>query len=66
MTVAMQVGKGTLYVNAVNKDNKAIPFALVTVYSTLTNGKIGASYTDANGSFSIETKADKEVYVSAA
>src|SRR3989338_8890051 len=66
VTVAMQVGKGTLYVNAVNKDNKAIPFALVTVYSTLTNGKIGASYTDANGSFSIETKADKEVYVSAA
>ncbi len=64
-TVTMQVGNGTLMVYAVNQDNEPIPFTMVDVYSTLTGGKIGSSFTDANGVLSIETKADKEIYVRA-
>jgi len=63
LTVTMTIATGSVKVNVRDKEGGAIPFAVVNIYNSLNNEIIGSDYTDANGVYTLDTKADKKVYV---
>ncbi|MFH1224881.1 MAG: carboxypeptidase-like regulatory domain-containing protein [Candidatus Diapherotrites archaeon] len=63
LTVAMQIGQGVIRARITDKYGEPVPFAGVDVRNAADGGEIGASLGDANGIFTIETKADKRVYL---
>lgn len=63
LTVAMQIGQGVIRARITDKYGEPIPFAGVEVRNAADEKEIGTSLGDANGIFTIETKADKRVYL---
>lgn len=63
LTVTMIVPSGVIKAIIRDKDNAPIAFALVTVFDNRTDEVLGQSIGDANGEFSLESKADKKVYL---
>lgn len=62
-TVVMEIGSGTIQINATDQYKKPIERPVITVYDSITGKQLGSAYGDTNGQYTLETKADKKVYV---
>lgn len=63
LTVKMDVGKSTVRVQVRGKEGVAVPFAKVSVFDSATNRTLaGPEFTDSNGIFETEMKANTRVY----
>lgn len=63
LTVTVSIPSASIRTNVTDFEGKPFPYALVAVYDYLDNTKLASDYTDENGAFKAESKADKRVYV---
>ena len=63
LTVSMEIPNGIVRALIVDKEGRGIAFPIVTVFDARTNEVIGSRQGEADGTFELETKADKRVYL---
>ncbi len=63
LTVTMEIPDGTIEARVMDKDERPISFAIVSIYDAFNEELIGSDFTDGNGVYSLDTKADKSVYL---
>jgi hypothetical protein len=65
LTAIMQIDEGTVEVHVVDEEGDPVNFARVAVYDALGDILQGSDFSNAEGIYTLNLKADKEVYIRA-